>query len=143
MIIRRALVTDVFELSRLWDGMAREADPAMTPNLEMWRNYVVGLMRYEGYFMFVAEEANHLVGFIDYTMQPEPGKGIWIAVINYFYVLPEFRKADVSGQLWKAAIESARKNNAKEFSSICFPDKLEFWERHGFEHQFYGIRKVI
>lgn len=143
MIIRRALVTDIFELSRLWAGFVRESEPAMTPNLEMWRNNVVSFMRYDGYFMFVAEEANCLVGLIDYAMQAEPGEGIWIAVINYFYVLPDFRKSDVSGQLWKAAIESARKNNAKEFSSICFPNSLEFWERHGFEKQCFGIRKVI
>lgn len=143
MTIRLALVTDIFELSRLWAAMAREADPTMKPNLEMWRNYVVGLMRYEGYFMFVAEDEDRLIGFIDYTMQPEPGKGIWIAVINYFYVLPEVRTSEVSGQLWKSAIESARKNNAKEFSSICFPEKLEFWQRHGFETQFLGIRKEL
>jgi len=143
MIIRRALVTDIFELSRLWAGMVSEADAAMTPNLEMWRGYIVGLMNYQGYFMFVAEENNRLVGFVDYAMQPEPGKGIWIAVINFFYVSPEFRGADASGQLWKAVIESARENNAKEFSSICFPEKLEFWEKHGFETECFRIRKVI
>jgi GNAT superfamily N-acetyltransferase len=143
MIIRRALVTDIFELSRLWAGMVKESEPDMTPNLDMWRNYVVGLMNYQGYFMFVAEVDNELIGFIDYAMQPEPGKGFWIAMINFFYVLPDFRDTEVSGKLWKAATESAKGNNAKEFSSICFPDRLEFWKKHGFEKQFFGIRKVI
>jgi GNAT superfamily N-acetyltransferase len=143
MIIRRALVTDIFELSRLWAGFVHESEPTMAPDLVMWRNFIVGLMGYQGYFMFVAELDNELIGFIDYAMQPEPGKGIWIAAINYFYVLPDFRDTEVSGKLWRAAIESARENKAKEFSSICFPDRLGFWEKHGFEKQFIGIRKVI
>lgn len=143
MIIRRALVTDLFELSRLWLGMVKEDDPALTPDLQMWRDYVVGLMGYKGYFMFVAEEDNRLVGFIDYVMQSEPGKGILIAIINYFYVLPEFRKTGISGQLWKTAIDSAKENKAVEFVSICFPKRYEFWKKHGFEQQSIGIRRVI
>ena len=38
MIIRRALVTDLFELSRLWLGMCQEDDPTLTPDLQMWRD---------------------------------------------------------------------------------------------------------
>jgi len=143
MIIRRGLVTDIFALSRLWALFAKESDPTLTPDLQMWRDYVVSLMQYNGYFMFVSELDNEIVGFIDYAMQPEPGYGIWIAKINYFYVLPELRDTDLSGKLWKTAIESARENKAKEFSSICFPGRLEFWKKHGFEKQFIGIRRMI
>ncbi len=142
MIIRRAMVTDLFEASRLWQSMLWESDPDMKPNLPMWREYVVGLMKYPGYFMFVAEEADHLVGVVDYAMQPEPGKGIWLATVNYFYVHPNYRK-EVSGQLWQTVIKSAKDSGAKEFSAICFPDKLGFWERHGFEKQYHGIRKEL
>ena len=142
MIIRRALITDIFELSRSWLEMAKEADTSLTPNLEMWRGYIADLMAYKGYFMFVAEDDNRIVGFIDYAMQAEPGKGIWQAVINYFYVVPEYRGI-ASGKLWKAATESAKSNNAKEFFSFCYPDKLEFWEKHGFKQECLTIRKVI
>jgi GNAT superfamily N-acetyltransferase len=143
MIIRRGLVTDIFELSRLWKAFVKESDQELNPNLAMWRDFVVSMMRYDGYYLFVAEQDDEILGFIDYAIQPEPGKGILIAVINYFYVVPELRNTDISGSLWKTAIESARNNNAKEFSSICFPDKINFWEKHGFKKQFYGIRKVI
>lgn len=143
MIIRRGLVTDVFELSRLWGYFVRESDPELNPDLLMWRDFVVGMMNYRGYHMFIAEHKNKIVGFIDYAIQPEPGKGILNATINYFYVIPEYRKDDVSGQLWKNAIEEAKKNNVTEFVSMCFPEKLEFWKKHGFEVQTYGIRKVI
>jgi GNAT superfamily N-acetyltransferase len=143
VIIRRALVTDVFELSRLWKGFALESSSELKPNLQMWRDYITGLMNYQGYLMFVAEVDDEIVGFIDYVIQPEPGKGVWIAIINFFYVLPEFRNTEVSGKLWKACIESARENKIQEFSSICFPSRLEFWKKHGFEQQTFGIRKVI
>ena len=143
MKIRRALITDIFELSRLWSYMALEHDAKLKPDLEMWRGYVVGLMNYSGYFMFVAEEENHIVGFIDYAMTPEPGRGTWTAMINFFYVLPEHREKDVSGQLWKKAIESARENKAADFASICFPEKLDFWKDHGFRTECLTIRRVI
>lgn len=143
MIIRRGLVTDVFELSRLWIHFVKESEPAMTPDALMWRNFIANMMRYEGYYFFVAELDNEIIGFIDYAIQPEPGKGILIAVINYFYVIPKMRDSEVSGTLWKKAIESAKQKNVKELSSICFPDRLGFWEKHGFEKQSYGIRKVI
>jgi GNAT superfamily N-acetyltransferase len=84
-----------------------------------------------------------LVGFIDYAMTPEPGKGMWIAMINFFYVVPEHRETDAAGQLWKAAIESAKENKAVEFTSICFPERLEFWEKHGFSAELLAIRRVI
>ena len=142
MLIRRGLVTDLFELSRLWSHMVQESEDLL-PNLEMWRGYIVNLMGYKGYFMWVAEEDNELVGFIDYAMQPEPAHGIWIATINYFYVAPAYRDQEVSGQLWMKAIDSAKENGAKEFSSICFDDKLEFWEKHGFTRQGNTIRRVI
>ena len=57
MLIRRGLVTDLFELSRLWSHMVQESEDLL-PNLEMWRGYIVNLMGYKGYFMWVAEEDN-------------------------------------------------------------------------------------
>ena len=143
MIIRRGLITDIFELSRLWCCMVKEADASLTPNLEMWRGYISGLMQYKGYFMFVAEEENKLVGFIDYSMTPEPGKGVWVAMINYFYVSDDYRSSDVGGKLWKTAIESAKENGAVEFSSICFPEKLDFWRKHEFQAYGHAIRRVV
>jgi GNAT superfamily N-acetyltransferase len=143
MIIRRGLITDIFELSRLWVYMAKECDTSLSPDIDMWRGYISNLMNYKGYFMFVAEVDNKLIGFIDYVMQPEPGKGIWLAVINYFYVLPEYREKEVSGLLWKAAIKSAKSNNASEFFSFCFPEKLKFWEKHGFKTECFTIRREI
>lgn len=123
--------------------MVKESEPTLNPDLEMWRDYAVSLMRYDGYFMFVAEANDTIIGFVDYAMQPEPGKGIWVATINYFYVVPDYRRTDVSGQLWEKAIESAKGNKAVEFSAICFPDRLDFWERHGFTKQSIGIRRTL
>jgi GNAT superfamily N-acetyltransferase len=142
MDIRQANVTDVFELSRLWSFLLKESEPGYKPNLEMWRRYMCGMMSFKGYFCFVAEEDNKIIGFIDFAMQPEPGKGVWMAVINYFYVLPEHR-GEVSGKLWEKAIESAKQNNAAEFFSFCFADKLDFWKNHGFKEEGFIIRRVI
>ena len=143
MIIRRGVQTDIFELSRLWSYMVYEQDETLTPNLDMWRNYILGMMNYNGYFMFVAEHDNMLIGFIDYAMQPDPGKNMWVAMINSFYVLPENRDSDVSGRLWRTMIKNAKKGCAKEFSSCCFPEKLEFWKRHGFKEQCLTIRRKL
>jgi GNAT superfamily N-acetyltransferase len=143
LIIRRALVTDIFELSRLWLAMVMETDSTFEPNLDMWRGYIVNLMKYPGYFMFVAEYENRIVGFIDYSMQPEPARGYWKAVGNYFYILPEFRGGEVGRELWNAHESSARENQAKELFSFCYPETLEYWENHGFKKQCFAIRRVI
>ena len=142
MLIRRANITDVFAVSALWCNMALEQDKTLTPDLEMWRGYIVGLMKSPAYFMFVAEHENRLAGFIDYCMSPEATIGAWIAIINFFYVVPEFR-GEASGKLWETAIESAKGNNAKYFSSICFTEKLEFWEKHGFVAEMLAIRRGL
>jgi GNAT superfamily N-acetyltransferase len=122
--------------------MVSEQDKTLTPDLEMWRGYIVGLMKSPAYFMFVAEHENRLVGFIDYCMNPEATLSAWIAVINSFYVAPEFRE-DASGKLWGTTIESAKGNNAKYFSSTCFAEKLGFWEKHGFVAEMLAIRREL
>jgi GNAT superfamily N-acetyltransferase len=142
MIIRKANITDVFELSRLWSYMVKEADSTLTPNLEMWRAYIVDLMKYSGYFPFLAETDDKIIGMIDYAASPNPGKNAWMAVINFFYVLPEHR-GEVSGKLWATLIESAKQNNLTEMYSTCFVEKLDFWKRHGFKEEAFMIRREL
>lgn len=143
MIIRRGNITDIFELSRLWCNMVLESDKTAKPDLEMWRGHIVGLMKSPAYFMFVAEHENRLVGMIDYCMTPEPVHGYWKAVGNHFYVLPEYRGVEAGKLLWAEHEKSARENNAKEMTSMCFPEKLDYWEKHGFSAELLAIRRML
>jgi GNAT superfamily N-acetyltransferase len=145
MIVRRGNITDVFELSRLWCNMVLEQDKTATPDLEMWRGYIANLMKSPAYFMFVAEHENRLVGMIDYCMIPEPGRGkdYWKAVGTFFYILPEFRGGEAVRLLWAEHEKSARENNAKELVSMCFPEKLDYWEKHGFSAELLAIRRIL
>ena len=143
MLIRRGQITDVYEVSRLWLDMVKESNEPADPDVNMWRGWTASLMQTPAYYMFVAEEDNRIVGFIDFTIMPEPGRSTWKAMGGAFYVVPKSRGGIATKKLWESFSDTAKKSNATELHGFCFPERFEFWKKHGFNVEGIVIRKVL
>ena len=143
MVIRAGLQSDILKVSRLWVELVKELGPELTPNVEWWREHAEIYMRSGVYFVFVAEEGGRPVGFIDYFLFKEPATSKVHAVGQHFYVLPEYRKSKVSGQLWRKAMTHGKKNGAQIYELYCFEKELPFWKRHSFLPKRNLVRREI
>jgi len=111
--IRKGREADIEKVSRLWLDMVRESSPPYLPNVERWKNITLRMMRHhENYHLFVAEEAQDVVGFLDFMTVPEPATGCAHAVGRHLYVKPERRNAGTAGNLLLHYDGWARKDGA-------------------------------
>lgn len=143
MKIRLANKTDLLKVSRLWLYMVQEldVDKSLEPNVTWWRDHAAKFMDSGNYFMQVAELGGKIVGFIDYFIFPEPATSKLHCVGQHFYVLPEYRRAVISGKLWKLAIQQSKKLGAQVHELFCFESEKPFWQKHGFVLKRCLVRK--
>ena len=141
MNIRRGDKNDVLKVSRLWLQMTQELAPELTPNAYWWREMAAALLKQDNYFMFVAEEGGKLCGFIDYFLFPEPATGKRHCVGQHFYILPEYRKTGLAGDLWRGVLKISKAQGAQVWELFCFTNEKPMWEHHGFQPQRILMRK--
>ena len=139
MIIRQGMVTDIFELSRLWLQMVKELCPQFAPNVSWWRELAQKCFQGGNYFVLVAEIDNKIIGFIDWFMYPEPSTGKIHAVGQHFFVIPEERKKSISGTLYKKMMNISKKQGAQITELFCFDKEINFWKNH----KFNPIRSML
>lgn len=141
MVIREGLETDVEEISNLWLKMVDELSPESCPNVNWWKGHLSGFLKAGNYFVFVAQEKERIIGFIDFFLFPEPATSKIHCVGQHLYVLPEYRRTSVAGNLWKTAIKFANKNGAEVFELCCFGKEEAFWRHHGFIPKRMFVRR--
>ena len=142
--IRKGGEADIERVSCLWLEMVRELNPSYAPSVEWWRNITLGMMRhYKNYHLFVAEEAQDLVGFIDFITVPEPATGHAHAVCRHLYVRPEKRNTGISASLLCHYEESARKDGAVVLELECSDEQYRFWRRMGYGPVGFKMRKHL
>jgi GNAT superfamily N-acetyltransferase len=133
VIIRKGTEADIDLVGLLWLDMVRELNPSYTPNIGWWKNITLGMMRqYKSHYLFVAEEAQDVVGFIDFFVVPEPATGCAHAVCRHLYVRPENRNRGVSNSLLRQYDESAKKEAAAVLELECGQEQHSFWQGKGF-----------
>jgi GNAT superfamily N-acetyltransferase len=131
-MIRRGNEGDIAKLGRLWLEMVRELSNAQ-PMLEWWKIIELDSLRNnKEYYCFVAEEGGKIVGFIDFIMVVEPSISKCQAIGRHYYVMPAYRKKRIPLQLFDAAIQEIKDKGAKSISFSCFPEKVDFWKKRGF-----------
>ena len=142
--IRRGKEADIERVSRLWLDMVRELNPSYTPRIEWWQNITLGMMRlYEKYYLFVAEDGQDMVGFIDLMIVPEPATGCAHAVCRHLYMAPDSRNAGVSRRLILQCEEWARKEGAVVLELECGDEQHPFWRRMGYGPVGMKMRKQV
>jgi GNAT superfamily N-acetyltransferase len=139
--IRLATANDIEELSKLWLKMVGELDPTLTPNVDWWKQYAYTLMKSGRYFVYMAEDDNGAIGFVDYFIFPEPSTSKVHSVGQHFYVLPEHRGNAVSGRLYKSMVKDSKRLGADSLELCCFENQRSFWEKKGFTHKRNMMRK--
>ena len=142
--IRRGKEPDIERVSLLWLDMVRELNPSYTPRVEWWRNITLGMMRhYENYYLFVAEDGQDVVGFIDLMVVPEPATGWPHGVCRHLYVTPGSRSAGVSRRLILQCEEQARKEGAVVIELECGDEQHPFWQGMGYRPVGIKLRKHV
>lgn len=132
MKIRRALVTDILKVSRLWAQMAKELDVKSDPNLSLWRKRIEELMHSPFYTLLLAEEGGKILGFLDFFLYLDPSTAKIHATGQHFYVLFEYRCNGIAGKLWNLAVKYAKNQGVEEIEVFCAKKEKPFWEKHGF-----------
>jgi GNAT superfamily N-acetyltransferase len=142
--IRKGSEADIERVSCLWLDMVRELNPSYTPSIEWWKNITLGLMRfYANYHLFVAEEAQDAVGFVDFMTVPEPATGRAHAVCRHLYVRPERRNSGISNSLLRQFNESAKMDGAVILEVECGDEQFRFWQRMGYGLVGFKMRKHV
>ena len=143
MIVRDAKIEDIVEMSGLWVSMLQETNPEIKPDLEWWIQYQKEMMEHDVYFPYVAIADGKIVGFIIGILYPDSTTGQNVAFGQDFYVLPEFRNANISEGLYGRLVRMGKSLNADCIEMTCFKDQLGFWEDKGYHIQKYCIRRPM
>jgi len=140
--IRRGKEADIERVSHLWLDMVRELNPSYAPRIEWWQNITLGMVRlYEKYYLFVAEDGQDVVRFIDFMIVPEPATGCAHAVCRHLYVTPDSRNAGVSRRLILQYEEWARKEGAVVLELECGEEQAPLWRKMGYGPVGIKMRK--
>lgn len=113
-MIRRATITDLLDLRRLWDGMVREAPPSypvIDPEEEtaFTQMLAIQLVKPEdqGFFRcWVAEVDGQVVGFLACELQSRAfGKPRIFGGAHWLYVDPAYRHQGISKEMVLAGLD--------------------------------------
>jgi GNAT superfamily N-acetyltransferase len=132
MTIALATAGDLEEISGLWLSMVLELAPTYEPRRDWWLKMSENLMNSGIYHIHIARE-NHIIGFMDYFIFPEPSTGKIHAVGQHLYLRPVYRGGDTASKLYRFCIRDARKLDATVFEFCCFQNDIQKWEKKRYE----------
>lgn len=85
------------------------------------------------YRLFLLRRGMDAVGFMDAEIRRIPVEPFRMAVSNYFYVLPKYRRS--SGLLFRAALRWMKSEGAKTLKMTTDnEDRFQFWSKHKFQY---------
>ena len=142
-MIRLATKEDIPELSKLWVEMIKELEPDWEPNADVWIKNCENLLDSGSYGIGIAIEDDKMVGFIDGMTYYDPASDKIIGFGKNFYVARDYRGTDIAEELMITSIVEAQKRGVETLEMQCYPDKLEYWVKHGFEGRQIISRMVI
>lgn len=141
MKIRRGTISDLHKIANLWLKLVNELAPELTPNAIWWKKLAGEHIKTNNYMIFVAELGGRIIGFIDYFLFPEPATSKLHCVGQHLYILPEYRKQNVAGNLWKTAIKTSKLQGAQVHELFCFEKEVAFWNKRKFHVKRLLLRR--
>ena len=92
-------------------------------------------MKNPDYELLVAEFNGGIVGFIDRWDIYDLAEGAILSSVENLYVIPQFRKRGVGGELLQKIVESAKSKGAREIhvtTRLGNKHAIELYKKHGF-----------
>ena len=143
MIIREAKIEDLKTMVILWRMMVKEIRPDSEMNSEWWLKFQKELMGTEVHRAYVAIECGEMVGYIIGMIYPDALTGKMVAFGQDFYIMPEFRKNKVVGNMYGKLVRLGKEKGAKAIEMLCFENQLEMWKNKGYNVHTYHVRREI
>src|SRR4030067_2079419 len=131
-MIRKGTKEDIQAVSFLWLQMAKEKN-YRNAKIDWWREITFNLFETGVYFIFVAILDNQIIGFLDYSLCPEPATGKIQAVAGHYFVLSAYRGGKISYTLYRAAHDDAKGKGAQSLRTSCILGQEKFWQKRGFQ----------
>jgi GNAT superfamily N-acetyltransferase len=141
--IRLATDADIPKVAFLWKRMNKEFEPDNISRLDWWVTQTRELLKTRTYYLFVAEEGEDFLGYVNFIVIDEPSDGKRHAIGQQLYVIPEYRNTPLAGRLWKAAYTAAKKAEAQMMDTTAYNGTRPFWEKRGFTLYCYYLRKEV
>jgi len=136
MILRRAMPTDISELSNLLD-LLFELELEFQPNPQQQKKALKTLL-YNSQLgdIFVASDNNRVIAMVSMLYTVSTALGGRVAILEDMIVSPKYRSQKVGSQLIEHATEHAKQIGCKRITLLTDNDNevaQKFYEKHGFE----------
>jgi len=124
--------------------MTNDLTPGCNPRLDWWMNYTNSLLRSGDYRVIVYRYNDRIIGFVDGFLLKEPSSGELHGVVQYLYVLSEFRIHSVAGkELYKAIIRYFIECHTDTIDFMCPCEDVLKWERRNSKPVYIVMRRRI
>jgi organic radical activating enzyme len=129
--VRRAVESDIEEVSKLWFELVMEEDNTNTPNRKAWIEQTRRIINNPDHYLLIAESGNKLIGFQSGDVALEPAINKVCVFGRHFYVKPAYRKGVAAVMLNKLTMQFGLKAGVTDIIRPIAPKLLNFWEEKG------------
>jgi len=125
----------------LWLDMVKELEYGETPNEDWFIEQMNALQETGKFIVVTAVKDGETIGFCDVLLNNDAATGKVVGYGMHLFMKPEYREGIETDTMFRKMEALSYEQGADIIEIQCYPEKRRFWERQGFKHTQFIMRR--